>query len=224
MLSGLAGSLRAARLDRVARRLSPAVLARSEAMVRPDYPVRLQACVFAVLAVVMLATRTTAATHVLHLPETSLASFFVLGYFVRRLAGFATLFALAFAIDVAVVGAKGWMSFCLTPAYGMLFPAYAMMWVAGRIGAARLEESATDLMPALVLLTGATLSSQILSSGGFYFLSGRFPDASVAGFLPRLMTYFPYVLVATLGWTGVAAIAWGMVLGFHPSLRKRPVR
>ncbi|KQM21762.1 hypothetical protein [Novosphingobium sp. Leaf2] len=181
----------------------------------------LQSCVLAALAAVMLATRTHSLSNYIHLPDTSLASFFVLGYFVRQPLGFAALFALGFAIDIVVIYVLGGSGFCFTPAYWMLVPAYGVMWGAGRYAAERLGERAVDLLPAAALLVGATVVSQLLSSGGFYFLGGRYPDASLAGFAPRMERYLPAVLIATLVWTGLAAAIWTAVLAVAPDMRRQ---
>ena len=62
-------------------------------------------------------------------------------------------------------------------------------------------------LPALIaVLCGATFVSSLFSSGGFYAFSGHFPDASLAGFLPRIERYFPGTLAATVSWAGMAAI------------------
>lgn len=181
----------------------------------------LQVGVLVALAAVMLATRTHSLSNYIHLPDTSLASFFVLGYFVRQLLGFAALFALGFAIDIVVIYVLGGSGFCFTPAYWMLVPAYGVMWRAGRYAANRLEERASDLLPAAALLVGATMVSQLLSSGGFYFLGGRYPDATLAGFVPRMERYLPAVLIATLVWTGLAAAIWAAVLAIAPDMRRQ---
>jgi len=167
---------------------------------------------FGALALVMLVTRTHSLSNVMHLPDTSLASFFVGGFFLRRAVLFGALFLLAFAIDVTVIGWFGQSDFCFTPAYWMLVPAYGAMWLAGRFGAARLG-ARLEVLPALAgLLVVATLVSELFSSGGFYFLGGRFADPTIAGFLPRLARYFPPTLLATLMWAGAAA-------GVHALLR-----
>ena len=76
-------------------------------------------------------------------------------------------------------------------------------------------------LPAIAaLLVGATFASELLSSGGFYFLGGRYADPTLAGFLPRLVRYFPGTLVATLGWSGVATAAFAMLFTARPRLRE----
>lgn len=181
---------------------------------------RFERAVFALLAAVMLITRTHSLSHVVHLPDTSLASFFVLGYLVRRPAAFAGLFALGFAIDVWKIYVMGGSGFCFTPAYWMLLPAYGVMWFAGRFVADRFGERLSALLPAAVLLVIAVFVSKLFSSGGFYLLSGRFPDPSIAEFLPRLQKYFPGTLFATLTWSAVAAAAYAALLVARPTMRR----
>lgn len=190
---------------------------------------RFDLALFGALALVMLVTRTHSLSNVIHLPDTSLASFFVLGFMVRRPAFFAGLFLLAFAIDVTVIGWFGQSSFCFTPAYWMLVPAYGTMWLAGRFGAEKLGARPSELpartaLPALAplltlapLLALATLVSELFSSGGFYFLGGRFADPTIAGFMPRLARYFPTTLYATVIWSGVAAGVYALLTVARPS-------
>jgi len=174
------------------------------------------AIVFAVVALVMLATRSHSLSQYIHLPDTSLASFFVLGFLVRRVAAFGALFLLGFAIDVVVINRFGQSDFCFTPAYWMLVPAYGTMWLAGRFAQNRWGARAAALPTMAALLVAATFLSELFSSGGFYFLGGRFADPTVAGFLPRLVRYFPPTLWATLGWSGLAAAAVALLRVTRP--------
>jgi hypothetical protein len=158
--------------------------------------------VFAALAVVMLITRTHSLSPYFHVPDTSLASFFVAGFYIRSALALPALMALGFGIDVVVINIMGGSNFCFTPAYAMLVPAYGVMGGAGRLAAARLRS-----LPMIGLLfVGAVLISQILSSGGFYVLSGRFDHPTLAGFLPRFMRYAPGVLLSSLIWAMVAVL------------------
>lgn len=182
---------------------------------------RFDLALFGALALVMLVTRTHSLSDVVHLPDTSLASFFVLGFLVRRAMAFAGLFLLAVGIDLLVIGWFGQSSYCFTPAYWMLLPAYGTMWIAGRLGAEKIGVAPSTLPVLLLLLVGATLVSQLFSSGGFYFLGGRFADPSLAGFMPRLARYFPLTLYATLLWSGVAAVAYAMLAATRPAMLAR---
>ena len=60
--------------------------------------------------------------------------------------------------------------------------------------------------------------SNLLSSGGFYFLGGRYDDPTIAGFLPRIQRYFPGTLLATLLWSGVAAAVYAALRALRPDL------
>jgi hypothetical protein len=184
---------------------------------------RFQLAVFGALAGVMLLTRSHALTHLVHVPSTALASFFVLGYFVRRFSGFVALFALAYAIDVVSISILGVSDFCYTPAYAMLIPAYAVMWMAGRF-AARMPERLQSLPAIVVALALATFASHLFSSGGFYFLGGRYADPTIAEFLPRIACYFPRTLLASVLWSGVAAAIWALILSARPELRRERAR
>jgi len=165
---------------------------------------------FAALAAIMLITRSHSLSQLVHLPDTSLASFFVAGFYIRSRLAMPALFGLGFAIDVVVIKGMGGSDFCFTPAYAMLLPAYGLMWVAGRFAATRLGATLTMLPMIAVVFYLAVLGAEILSSGGFYFLSGRFANPSLAGFTPRLARYFPMTLVSALTWGGVAALCHGV--------------
>lgn len=182
---------------------------------------RFDLALFGVLALVMLVTRTHSLSDVVHLPNTSLASFFVLGFLVRRAMAFTGLFLLAVGIDLIMIGWLGHSSYCFTPAYWMLLPAYGTMWIAGRLGAEKIGIAPSALPMLLLLLVAATLVSQLFSSGGFYFLGGRSADPSLAGFIPRLARYFPPTLYATLLWSGVAAVAYALLAATRPAVLAR---
>lgn len=165
---------------------------------------------FAVLALVMLATRPHPLGMYHHLPDTSLASFFVMGYFLRGRWAFPALCSLAFIIDVVVIYGLDGSRFCFTPAYAMLLPAYGLMWQAGRLAKRHLAPRLAMLPAFAVLVSIAALVSNMFSSGGFYFLSGRFAAPTLAEFWTRVETYFPDKLLGVLVWTGIAALAFGL--------------
>jgi len=183
-----------------------------------------QLAVFIVLSAVMLLARTHSLSASLHLPNTGYASFFVLGYFVHRAIGFAALVLLGFVVDVLIFSMFGGSGFCFTPGYWLLAPAHGVMWLGGRLAAARLDERPAALPSLAIALAGATFVANLLSSGGFYFLGGRYADPTIAGFLPRIARYFPGVLLASLLWTGVAAAIYAAIVAMRPDLRREPAR
>lgn len=172
------------------------------------------------LALVTLVTRPHLIEILKHVPDTALATFFVLGFLVRSPLAFAALFLLGFAIDVVAIGMMGVSDFCFTAAYWMLLPAYATMWLAGRFADARIGDRLSALPLLALLVAAASLVSHLFASGGFYFLGGRFPDASLAGFLPRFERYFPMTLLSAMLWSGVAAALYALVVTVRPALRR----
>ena len=67
-----------------------------------------------------------------HLPDASLAAFFLAGFYLRALWVPIALFALATVIDLTAIGWGGVSGYCLSPAYAMLVPAYGAAWAVGR--------------------------------------------------------------------------------------------
>jgi hypothetical protein len=181
---------------------------------------RFDLTVFAALALVMLITRSHSLSQYVHLPDTSWASFFVAGYYIRSNHAFPALFLLAFAIDLVMIRLFAAPDFCFTIAYWLLVPAYGAMWLAGSWARKRLAFAPKSLPALVALLCGATLVAQLIASGGFYFFGGRFAHVTLAGFLPRLAHYFPMILAATLGWTSVAVLAHAVVILLRPDLAK----
>lgn len=141
-----------------------------------------------------------------HLPSASLAVFFLAGFYVRRAWVFVALLAEVVLLDYSAITYGGVSSFCVTPAYGFLIPAYGSMWLAGHWFATRYRFAFSALLPfGGSLLVGASVS-ELFSSGGFYFFSGRYTDQTLAVFGERLIKYFPHQLSGLTFWMGVAVI------------------
>jgi hypothetical protein len=45
----------------------------------------------------------------------------------------------------------------------------------------------------------------LLSGGGFYFFSGRYPEPTLAGWLPRIAEYYPRFLASMALYVGLAS-------------------
>ncbi|MDP3607600.1 MAG: hypothetical protein Q8R74_00815 [Methylophilus sp.] len=140
------------------------------------------------------------------LPSASLAVFFLAGLYLRPAWVFAALLALCAGLDFASITFAGTSSFCVTPAYGFLLPAYGTLWLAGRWFAQRYSFS-WKALPALggsVLV--ASVLSELFSSGGFYFFGGRYADPTIAEFGNRLVKYFPHQIENLAFWLGIALV------------------
>jgi hypothetical protein len=66
-------------------------------------------------------------------------------------------------------------------------------------------------LPLTVAVLAGTALSELLSSGGFYFFSGRFAETSLTEFGTRLINYFPHALEGMALYVGAAAIAHALL-------------
>jgi len=162
------------------------------------------------LALAMLATRGHHDFTPVHLPDATRAIFFLAGLCLRPRWLFAGFFLLAAAIDYVSITWGGVSSFCVTGAYVFLVPAYGALWFAGRSYRGTGSLSWRD-MPFLSLYALAGLVvSELLSSGGFYFFSGRYVDPTLGEFAGRLATYLPGNLQTLALYLGLSALVYGL--------------
>ena len=83
------------------------------------------------LAALMAATRFHHFGSAFHLPDASLAVFFLGGLYLRRTAAFGAYIGLAALLDYVAIVHGGVSDWCVTPAYAFLLPTYACLWWAG---------------------------------------------------------------------------------------------
>lgn len=171
---------------------------------------RHQTIIALLLAFSMLATRGHHDFTQLHLPDASWAIFFLAGLYLRARWHFAAFFLLAAVIDYVAITWGGVSSFCVTGAYLFLIPAYGALWLAGRRYVSRAALSRRDLLPLALHALAGILVCKLISSGGFYFFSGRFMDPTLAGFGARLVTYLPGSLGTQALYLGLAALVHGL--------------
>jgi flagellar biosynthesis protein FliQ len=164
-----------------------------------------------VLATFMAATRSHHFATLTHLPDASWAVFFLAGFYLRPLWIFPALLALAGVSDYVAISQFGVSDFCVSPAYGFLVPAYGALWLAGRWYARRYRFHVATLLPLTVAVLAGAALAELLSSGGFYFFSGRFVETSFAEFGARLFQYFPQALEGLAIYAGAAAIAHALL-------------
>ncbi|ALP52895.1 cobalamin ABC transporter [Candidatus Tenderia electrophaga] len=158
------------------------------------------------LVLLLIMTRGHHVASVAALPSASWAIFFLAGVYLSSRWAFPALLAGAGLLDFAAVTWGGVSSFCISPAYGFLLPAYGALWLAGRWYARCYSFQWRTLMPLGVSLLGGATLCELLSSGGFYFLSGRFAEPTLAEFGGRLLQYFPGMLTNLLVYVGGAAL------------------
>lgn len=62
------------------------------------------------------------------------------------------------------------------------------------------------LLPLAVSLFLGTALCELISSGGFYFFSGRFEQTNLTQFASRLVEYFPRSFSSLLFYVGIAGV------------------
>ena len=166
---------------------------------------------FAAFAALMVATRFNHFGDALHLPDASMALFFLGGLYLRRHWQFVALLALAVAVDGVSVGFAGVSDFCVTPSYAFLPLAYAVLWYGGRLYAPRVDGRVGALLGAAGAGLVAASVSFLISNGAFYWLGGRYEDPHFAEYLARAWQWGPLFVRTTMTYIAVALAVHGVV-------------
>ena len=158
------------------------------------------------LAVLMAATRVHHFGVGAIAPDASTAAFLLAGLLLGSPYWLLALMAEATLLDLFAIKMIGVEAVCVTTGYGLMFPAYAMLWLAGR---------SQRQAPALDFLTGTKLAvATVAGTAGFflfsnigYYIGGGFADQmGAAEYGTRVARYFPFYLMVTLAY-GAAGIA-----------------
>ena len=182
---------------------------------------RNQIAVGVALVVLMIATRGHHFPTVRDLlPSASWAVFFLAGVYLRSLWVPVGLFVLASLLDFAAINWQGVSDYCVSPAYIALIPAYGALWLAGRWFAGNYSLKPATLFILIASALVGTLACELISSGSFYFFSGRFPETTLVEFGARLVKYAPHGLLSMAFWIGFAALAHTVVVATHGNLAK----
>ena len=166
---------------------------------------RQQISIGAALTLLMLLTRSHHWASIHSLPDASWAIFFLLGVYLRALWMVPALIAASVMIDYAAITWGGVSGFCVSPAYWLLLPAYLVLFVGGRFYALGHRLSLLGLFRLVSVALAVVVIAELLTSGGFYFFSGRFAEPTLVGFVPRFEKYFPHMLGTFALYLGVAA-------------------
>ena len=168
-----------------------------------------QLIIAGLLALLMFMTRGHHFASVDALPSASWAIFFLAGLYLSSAAWFPVFLAMAAGLDIASVllgGGQLSTSFCMSPAYGFLIPAYGSLWMAGRWYASKYQSNAATLLLLVGSVLVAATAATLFSGGGFYFFSGRYPDPTFTEYTQRFIQYFPKNLAVMSFYLVVAMI------------------
>lgn len=164
------------------------------------------------LVALMAVTRGEHFASIESLPPASWAIFFLAGAYITRHWFLPALMGLVAFLDYAAVTYQGVSSFCITPAYSMLIPAYGALWLAGKMFAKTYQSDFSSLLPLVLLVLGSGVVAELISSGSFYYLSGRFADTTVAEFGSRLLKYGPSMLANYAFYIAIATVVHAIVV------------
>lgn len=186
----------------------------------PARPVQLG--ILAALALLMLATRFH---HFQPVPDASWAIFFIGGFYLRGLSrwAFPLLMVEAVLVDAFATQTLGVSDFCITPAYGLLIPTHAVLWLGGAWLQTRARLDLRGLAPlAASALVSVTLAYAI-SNGGFYWFGGRYADPHFAQYVERFFLYYGHFLIVPCAYIAAAAavhvsVVWNLRQRAHAPL------
>ncbi len=157
------------------------------------------------LALLMVATRFHHFGSATHLPDASLAVFFLGGFYLRRSALLGCYLAEAALIDYLAIAFGGVSDWCVTPAYAFLVPAYASLWLGGAWYARHHRMAWGTLVPFAGAVALGVSAAFLISNASFYFLSGYFPEMSWMEYAYRVARYFPPYASAAAAYIVLAA-------------------
>jgi hypothetical protein len=169
------------------------------------------------LAAVMIATRFKHFGDMLHLPDASMAIFFLGGLYLRRHWTFVVMVLLAVALDWVSISYAGVSNFCVTLAYSFLPLAYAVLWYAGRWYGQRMHASALSLAGAFGVALVAAILSFAISNGSFYWLGGRYAQPHMTEYLSRLWQWGPLFVRTTISYVAAALVLHAVIARFVSS-------
>ena len=164
-----------------------------------------QTTIALLLALLMVATRFHHFGSATHLPDASLAVFFLGGFYLRRPALFGCYLAQAALIDYLAITLGGVSDWCATPAYAFLIPTYASLWFGGVWYARRHRMEWRTLAPFSGAVLLGVLVAFLISNASFYLLSGYFPAMSLTEYASGVAKYFPSYASAAVAYIVLAA-------------------
>lgn len=160
-----------------------------------------------VFLLIMAATRSHHIATLTHLPDATWALFFLAGAALGPVWWVAVLLGEALLIDYVAISWFGVSDFCVTPGYVALAIAYPALWVAGRWFARGVTGGVTGMARLLASVTLGGVVAEVISSGSFYFLGGRFAEPTLAEFGSRLLAYGPHMMQSLYLYVGAAVLA-----------------
>lgn len=179
---------------------------------------RAQLAIAVALVLLMAMTRGQHFASVENLPSASWSIFFLAGFYLRSRLAFVALFAEAVLLDYSSLANGTITDWCLSPVYWALVPAYASLWLGGRLLARWAREDLRSIALLVLTVLVAACVAYLISGGTFYFFSGRHPEPTLDGFVWRIGHYVPRHLSNLAFYVGSALL---LHVAFLSALRLR---
>lgn len=149
-----------------------------------------------VLIILLVLTRVE---YIPFLQDATWTVFFLLGFYLRNTFVFAIFILVVFIIDFTQIAARGGhQDFFLAPSYLFIIPAYFSLWFAGKTFAKNYSEDLKGLIVFLLCAISGIILCQLISSGGYYWMSLNVIDLSVKEFIYRTLEFLPLALKINL--------------------------
>lgn len=163
---------------------------------------------FCALAALMVITRSGHIGTAWSPPDASWAVCYLAGFYFWREWRWAlpTLLCTAMAVDFIVIRDFGVSSYCVTAVYGLILPAYSLLWSGGAWLRRAYRHEALDLARGAASLALATSVCFLLTNGAFYWLGGRVAHPTLSGWWAKLVHWYPDFLGVSFAYVGIAAV------------------
>lgn len=166
--------------------------------------IQYQWLITSLLLIVMVVTRSN---YLSHIYDASWAIFFLVGFYYRSYIGLPIILLVAIGIDFAVISARGGhQDYYLTPSYLFVIPAYFTLWFAGRKLAHNYSENLKGLFNFIGLAVISIVACNLISSGGFYWMSTNVIELSLSEIFYRTIEFIPGHLQSTMIYLIAAAL------------------
>ena len=141
-------------------------------------------------------------------PDASWAVLYLAGFYFARQWRWAlpTLLFTAVSVDFLVIRCFGVSNYCVTVAYAFMLPAYSLLWLGGAWLRRTYRHEPRDLVPCVASFALAASVCFIVTDVSFYWLGGRVPQPSVAGWWAGFVHWYPDFLGVSFIYVGIAAV------------------
>ncbi len=172
---------------------------------------------FALLSLVMLATRFLHDGDVGLLPDASWAVFCIGGFYLARHRRWALALLLIEAVGVDGIAFRyfGLSNFCTTLAYWFIVPAYSMLWLGGAWLRRHYQQRPIDLVRLSASLVVSVTACYLITHSAFYWLAGRVEHPSMTEWWSELRRWYGLFL-------GVTSVYVALAVLVHVVLLQRP--